>query len=41
MVVLSIIWALSAGVYTHNADVNSAKSFAKFAYKTCALTPRN
>ncbi|MDQ2842421.1 MAG: hypothetical protein M3Y72_15520 [Acidobacteriota bacterium] len=35
MVVFSIIWAVAAGIHTHNTDVESAESFAKFAYKTC------
>lgn len=36
MASLSIIWAISAAVYTHNADVERAERFAKFAYKVCA-----
>src|ERR1019366_6962598 len=35
-IVLSIVWALGASIYTHNADVESADNFAKFAYKTCS-----
>jgi len=34
-VALSIIWAVSAGIYTYNADVKRTESFAKFAYKVC------
>ncbi len=37
-IVASIIWAVSAGIYTHNADIERAESFAKFAYKVCADT---
>ena len=37
-IVLSIIWAVAAGFYTHNADVERAENFAKFAYKVCSNT---
>ena len=33
---LSIFWAFGAGLYTHNADVERAENFAKFAYKVCS-----
>ena len=32
----SLVWAIGAGVYTHNADVERAEHFVKFAYNTCA-----
>jgi hypothetical protein len=35
MVALSIIWAVGAGICTHNADVKRAERFAKVAYKVC------
>jgi hypothetical protein len=35
-IVLSIIWAVGAGIYTRNADVECADDFAKFAYKVCS-----
>jgi hypothetical protein len=35
MVALSIIWAISAAIHTHTADVERAESFAKYAYKVC------
>jgi hypothetical protein len=35
-IIASIIWAACAAIYTHNADVGSAESFAKFAYKICS-----
>ena len=35
-IVLSVVWALSAGIYTRNADVERADNFAKFAYKVCS-----
>jgi hypothetical protein len=35
-VVLSVVWALGAGIHTRNADVERADNFAKFAYKVCS-----
>lgn len=35
-VALSILWAAGAGIYTHNADVERADNFAKFAYRVCS-----
>ena len=35
-VVLSIVWALGAGINTRNADVQTADDFASFAYKVCS-----
>ena len=35
-IVLSIVWALGAGIHTHNTDVDNADGFAKFAYKVCS-----
>jgi hypothetical protein len=35
-IILSIIWALGAGIHTRNADVERADNFAKFAYKVCS-----
>jgi hypothetical protein len=35
-IIASIIWALGAGIYTHNADVERAQGFAKYAYKVCS-----
>jgi hypothetical protein len=35
-IVLSVLWALGAAISTHNANVESAQSFANFAYKTCS-----
>src|ERR1700733_5955118 len=35
MIALSLIWAIGAGIHTHNADVERAENFAKFAYNTC------
>jgi hypothetical protein len=35
-IVLSVVWALGAAISTHNADVESAQSFANFASKTCS-----
>jgi len=34
-VVLSVAWALGAGIHTRDADVERAENFAKFAYKIC------
>ncbi len=33
---LSLVWAIGAGVYTHNADVERAQHSAKFSYDVCA-----
>jgi hypothetical protein len=35
-IILSISWAIGAGIYTHNSDIDRAEDFAKFAYKVCA-----
>lgn len=35
-IVLSLLWALGAGIHTRNADVERADNFAKFAYKVCS-----
>jgi len=35
LLLLSLVWAIGAGVHTHNADVERAEHFAKFAYDTC------
>jgi hypothetical protein len=35
MVTLSLVWAVSEGIHTHNADVERAEHFATFAYKVC------
>jgi hypothetical protein len=35
-IALSFVWAVGAGLYTHNSDVERADSFAKFAYEVCA-----
>jgi hypothetical protein len=35
-IVLSIIWAVGAGIYTRNADVEAADHFSNFAYKVCS-----
>jgi hypothetical protein len=32
----SILWALGAAIYTHNADVQRANDFVQWAYKVCA-----
>src|SRR5947209_5275799 len=34
-IVLSIIWAVGAGVHTHNNDLEGAKGFADLSYKVC------
>ncbi|SRR5713101_3147421 len=31
-ILLSVVWALGAGIYMRNADVERADNFAKFAY---------
>jgi hypothetical protein len=33
--VLSLVWAVGAGMDTHNGDVERAEAFAKFSYKIC------
>ncbi|MFL6446195.1 MAG: hypothetical protein ACJ746_00605 [Bryobacteraceae bacterium] len=38
MLALSVIWAVSAGIYTRHSDVERAEGFAKWAYKTCTQT---
>jgi hypothetical protein len=35
MIALSLTWAIGAGVHTHNADIERAENFVKFAYNTC------
>ena len=35
-VALSILWAAGAGIYTHNADVERADNFVKFAFRVCS-----
>lgn len=35
MIIVSLIWALGAGVHTHNADLKNAEDFAQFVYETC------
>jgi hypothetical protein len=35
-IALSVIWALGAGIRTHNTDVAAADNFDKFAYKVCS-----
>lgn len=37
---LSVIWAVSAAVHTHNDDVEGADHFVKFAYETCATSKK-
>jgi hypothetical protein len=34
-IVLSILWAIGAGRYAHNSDLEGAKNFANLAYKNC------
>jgi hypothetical protein len=34
-IVISILWAFGAAVYTHNADIKAADDFANFSYKVC------
>lgn len=34
-ILLSVIWAIGAAVYTHNADVERADYFGKLGYATC------
>lgn len=35
MIALCVIWIASAGIYTYNADVEGARSFADWAYRIC------
>ena len=35
MIALSLIWAIAAGIHTHNADIERANNFAQFAYDVC------
>jgi hypothetical protein len=37
-IVLSIAWAVGAGVHTRNDDAERAENFAAFAYRTCSTT---
>jgi hypothetical protein len=34
-IILSLMWALGAGIHTHNADIKTAENFAKMVYITC------
>ena len=35
MIALSLIWAIGAGIHTHNADIERAENFANSAYNIC------
>jgi hypothetical protein len=37
-IVLSILWALIAGIQTRDDDVKRANDFGQYAYKVCAET---
>lgn len=37
-IVLSILWALCAGIHTHNTDVKSANDAAALTYKVCTYS---
>ena len=35
-IILSVVWAVGAGIHTHNTDVEHAEGFADHAYKVCS-----
>lgn len=35
-IVLSILWVIIAGVYTHNEDVRRANDFGQYSYRVCS-----
>jgi hypothetical protein len=34
-IILSILWAIGAGIHVHNTDLKGAKNFADLSYKVC------